>query len=112
MPQQSGRGQSWREGGGAARRESRYGWKPAAGPGATRRGRLAWLGLAVAALLCVGAGAYLVFLLTRPPQPCFVAVAADPAADAESLDVPLDLAGWQSAKRFLDRGKDWASRTA
>lgn len=113
MSQQSGQGQpSWRGGDARPRRESRYGWKPGTGSRPTRRGWLTWFGLFAAAVVCLGGVAYLLFLLTRPPQPCFIAVAADPTADAESLDVPLDFAGWQSARRFLDRGKDWAGRTA
>jgi hypothetical protein len=98
-------GRSWR-GGAPTPRPRSYAWRtePVVGP---RRARLA---LAVAAALCALAFVVLLFYLTPPPRPCFVAVATDPAADALRLDAPLDLFGRRSAERFARSAERWVRR--
>jgi hypothetical protein len=96
---------SWREAPPA--RSRRYAWKAEVERGGRGPSRF---GLIVAAALCLATIVYLLFLLTRPPRPCFIAVAADPAADALRLDAPLDLLGRRSAERFLDGASNWVGR--
>lgn len=96
---------AWRSGT-VARRRPRYGWKPGATP-LPPRARAARIGLALAALGILGAFAYLVYQLTRPPRPLFVAVGVNPEYDALRLDAPPDFLGWRSAVRFLASAARW-----
>src|SRR5207247_1471794 len=54
--------------------------------------------------------AFLIWLLQSPPRPVLVLVGADPLADVERLDVPLDLYGWQGARQLAQWAADAASR--
>ena len=100
---------TWRSGK-VARRRPRYGWKPGATP-LPARARAVRVGLFVAALVTLAAFAYLVYLLTRPPRPFFIAVGVNPEDDALRLDAPPDMIGWRSAQQFLAGAARW-SRTA
>src|SRR5436305_3927529 len=99
---------AWKAAAGAAddRRGLKYKWKPAdaAQPGTGRR-RLMQLLLLGGTLTCLAGIVWLILYLWPAPQPCLVAVAADPAQDCDRLDVPLDLYGWRTAQEFVQLGK-------
>ncbi len=103
--------QAWRAsaGGNDDRRGPQYKWKPAeqAAPGTWKR-RLKWLALLTGALACVAGFVAMILLLRPTPRATLVAVAADPAADADRLDVPPDLYGWQTAGQFIKLGRERA----
>jgi hypothetical protein len=109
MARDTGGAGSWRGDGGPTRRRPRYLWKPGTDAG-RGRDRLARYGLLAAAFLCIATFVYLLFLLTRPPRPCFVAVATRPEDDALRLDTPLDMLGWRSAERFLEGAARWSRK--
>ncbi len=112
-PRRRGQPPAWKAAAGAAddRRGPQYKWKPAddARPGTGRR--LKQLLLLGGTLACLTGIVWLILYLWPTPQPCLVAVAADPARDADRLDVPLDLYGWRTAREFLQLGQERAGRS-
>lgn len=111
-PRNRGQQPAWRAAaGGPDPRGPKYKWKKedAAPPGSGGR-RLKQSLLLGGTLACLGGIVWLVLYLWPTPQPCLVAVSADPAADAPRLDVPLDLYGWQTAQEFLKLGRERAGQ--
>ena len=80
------------------------GWKQADAPKPGRGSRMIKiLGLLFGIGAVVGGIIFLILYLMEPPKPVFVVIGANPAKDADKLNVPIDPFGWQSARLFLDR---------
>ncbi|HET6575096.1 MAG TPA: hypothetical protein VFG68_15925, partial [Fimbriiglobus sp.] len=112
-PRGRGKQPAWKAAaGGPDPRGPQYKWKKedAAPPGSGGR-RLKQSLLLGGTLACLGGIVWLILLLWPTPQLCIVAVSANPADDAARLDAPLDLYGWQTAKEFLQHGKERAAKT-
>ena len=91
------------------RRGQRYGWKLQTDAPVgqwSRRNRQVFIVLG--AIACVAVIVVLIKLLQRPHRAGLALVGADPAADFDRLDVPLDPYGWQGGHRLAE----WAKRIA
>jgi hypothetical protein len=105
---------AWKAAAGAAddRRGPQYKWKPAdAGQPGTGKRRLLQLLLLGGTLATLAGIVWLILYLWPTPQVTLIAVSADPARDADRLDVPLDLYGWRTAQEFLALGQEQAGRS-
>lgn len=112
-PRSRGKQPAWKAAaGGPDPRGPQYKWKKedAAPPGTGGR-RLKQVLLLGATLACLAGIVWLVLYFWPTDQPCFVVVSADPALDADRLDVPLDLYGWQTANEFLKHGQERAEQS-
>src|SRR5687767_12228740 len=112
-PRNRGKQPAWKAAaGGPDPRGPQYKWKKedAAPPGTGGR-RLKQVLLLGATLACLTGIVWLVLYLLPTDQPGFVAISADPALDADRLDVPLDLYGWQTANEFLKHGEQRADQS-
>ncbi len=94
--------------GGSPRRGTRYAWKPEETPAGPPPRRLWKLAIALGAAVCVVLIYVIIMLLQRPPRAGLVLVGADPAADVDRLDVPLDLYGWWGGRQLAQ----WAEEAA
>jgi hypothetical protein len=110
MPNDS-RNPSWKAAGARAQRQGpKYAWKPQGGQAVPGRGgrRLKQLLFLLGGAACVAGIIFLIKFLQAPPRSGLAIVGADPTADVEKLNVPLDPYGWQGGKRLAA----WASSAA
>jgi flagellar motor protein MotB len=110
MPNDS-RNPSWKAAGPKAERKGpKYAWKPQGGSAVPGRGsrRLMQAFFLLGGAACVAGIIFLIKFLQAPPRSGLAIVGADPTAEVEKLDVPLDPYGWQGGKRLAD----WAISTA
>src|SRR5262245_34913260 len=112
-PRNRGQQPAWRAAAGTAdeRRGSKYKWKPddAARPGTGRKRFLKLLVLG-GTLATLGAIVWVILWLRAQPQPCLIAISANPAEDAARLDVPLDFYGWETAQELVQLGRQRAEQ--
>src|SRR3954463_2202199 len=90
---------------GKAARGPQYAWKPQdqAAIETTRWVRRAKLtGLVFGGLACAALIVLLIYWLRPQKGAALVLVGADPAADVEKLDAPLDPYGWKAGVRLAD----------
>lgn len=107
MPNDS-RNPTWKAAGPKAERKGpKYAWKPQGGPVVPGRGskRIKQLIFLLGGAACVAGIIFLIKFLQAPPRSGLAIVGADPAADVEKLNAPLDPYGWQGGKRLAT----WAS---
>ena len=111
-PRNRGTQPAWKAAAGPDPRGPQYKWKKedAAPPGTGGR-RLKQMLLLGGALACVAGFVWLVRYFMPSDQPCLVAISADPTADADRLDVPIDLYGWQTALEFQKHGQQRADQS-
>jgi hypothetical protein len=93
----------------AAASGPQYAWKPAEQAAQShwaRRAKLA--GLAFGGLGCAALIVVLIYWLRPQKGACLVLIGADPMADVERLDVPLDVYGWHGGERLAG----WSAKAA
>ena len=93
------------------RRGQRYGWKlQSDAPVGQWSRRLRQVFIVLGAIACVAVIVVLIKLLQRPHGAGLALVGADPAADFDRLDVPLDPYGWQGGNRLAEWAKGIAEQ--
>jgi hypothetical protein len=104
---------AWKAAGGGSQKPAaggpQFAWKPQGQAAQSQVGRrLKLAGVAFGGLGCLALIIVLIYWLRPQKGACLVLIGADPMADVEKLDAPLDVYGWHGGERLAG----WSARAA